>query len=109
MLMKLRLAIPHQDISYCFKISIGAVSKIFHLGLIFSRELKRLIVWPDRDVIHQNLPACFKTKYLNATCIIDYSEIYIQRPSSLLPRGQTYLNYKHHNTVKFIYSCQCYK
>ena len=101
-LMKTRLAIPHEDLSYRFRITISTVSKVFHRWIdVMARELKRLIVWPDRDLIRKNLPTCFKTKYPNAACIIDCSEIFLQRPSSLLPRGQTYSNYKHHNTVKF--------
>ena len=32
-------------------------------------------------------------------CII---EVFIQRPTSLTPKGQTYLNHKNHNTIKFL-------
>ena len=40
--------------------------------------------------------------YSHATCIIDCSEIFLERPSSLLARAQTYSQYKHHNTVKIL-------
>lgn len=51
-LMKLRLATPLKDLSYRFNISISQVSVIFHLWLdVMSRELKQLIVWPDRGII----------------------------------------------------------
>ena len=40
--------------------------------------------------------------YSHATCIIDCSEIFLEQPSSLLARAQTFSQYKHHNTVKFL-------
>ena len=40
-MMKLRLAVPLQDLSYCFCIGITVVSNIFHKWLdVMSRELK---------------------------------------------------------------------
>ena len=35
-------------------------------------------------------------------CIIDCSEIFIQRPKNLTARAQTWSNYKHNNTVKYL-------
>ena len=34
--------------------------------------------------------------------IIDCFEVFIERPSSNKPRAQTWSNYKHHNTCKFL-------
>ena len=55
-------------------------------------------------VIRSTLPDCFKPLYscTGTTCIIDCSEIFIQRPSALSARAETYSNYKHHNTAKFL-------
>ena len=39
----------------------------------------------------------FKTRI-----IIDCTEIFIQRSSSLINQSLTFSNYKHHNTVKFL-------
>lgn len=41
--------------------------------------------------------------YPKATCIIDCTEIFVQRPKNLRKRAQTYSNYKHHNTYKALY------
>ena len=102
-LMKLRLAIPNQDLAYWFRVHVTKVSKIFHTWIdIMARELNQFIVWPDRGCIRENLPDCFKQKYMRTTCIIDCSEIFIERPSSLSARAETYSNYKSHNTVKFL-------
>ena len=102
-MMKLRLAVPLQDLSYRFRTGMTVVSKIFHKWLdVMSRELKQLIVWPDRGILRETLPECFKPNYTRTTCIIDCSEIFIERPSSLSARSETYSNYKSHNTVKFL-------
>ena len=47
---------------------------------------------------------CSKSKYAsdlypNARCIIECSEVFIDRPLSYQARAQTYSNYKKHNTV----------
>ena len=102
-LMKLRLAVPNQDLAFRFGVHVTRVSKIFHHWIhIMSRELKQLISWPDHIVSMENLPECFKPEYKHTKCIIDYSEIFIQRPTSLSARSETYSSYKGHNTVKFL-------
>ena len=35
-------------------------------------------------------------------CIIDCTEIFIERPKSLTARAQTWSNYKHNNTIKYL-------
>lgn len=35
-------------------------------------------------------------------CVIDCTEIFIERPSNLKARAQTYSNYKRHNTIKIL-------
>ena len=102
-LMKLKLAVQNQDLAYRFGIHLTKVSKVFHLWIdVMFRVMSHLISWPDRDLIRQNLPECFKGKYKHTTCIIDCSEVFIERPTSLLARSQTYSTYKGHNTVKFL-------
>lgn len=99
-MMKLRLSVPLQNLSYRFHIGITVVSNIFHRWLdVMSRELKQLIVWPDRGIIRETLPECFKPDYTCTICIIDCSEVFIKRPSSLSARSETYSNYKSHNTL----------
>ena len=101
-LTKLRTAVPNKELSYRFGISTGRVSQIFHEWIdIMARELCQLIVWPDRQMIRKTLPSCFKPLYPRATCIIDCSEIFIERASSLSARSETYSSYKSHNTAKF--------
>ena len=67
------------------------VTNSFHRWLdVMSRELKQLIVWPDRGILHETLPECFKPNYTRTACIVDCSEVFIERPSSLSARSETY-------------------
>ena len=48
------------------------------------------------------LRACFREKFSSRAVIIDCFEVFIDRPSCLLARAQTWSSYKHHNTAKFL-------
>ena len=49
------------------------------------------------------MPQFFKYSFgKRTTVIIDCFEIFIDHPSNLLARAQTFSNYKHHNTIKFL-------
>ena len=102
-LMRLRLGLSGQDIGYRFGIHRSTVSRIFSdvIDVLFKR-LKHLIIWPERDILRKTLPMDFRKHCPNCTVIIDCFEIYIDRPSSLLARAQTYSSYKHHNTAKYL-------
>ena len=101
--MKLRLGVPNKDLACRFGITPGRVSQLFHEWIdIMSRELKSLIIWPDQQTIRKHLPQCFKPTYAKATCIIDCSEVFIERATSFSARSETYSNYKNHNTAKFL-------
>ena len=67
-----------------------------------AQEFGQLIRWPHREIIWKNLPDCFKPDYPKTTCIIDCSEIFIERATSLYARSQTYSYYKSHNTAKLL-------
>ena len=61
-----------------------------------------LIYWPEKPALRKSLPKCFRKNYRRAVCIIDCTEIFTERPFSLNARAQTWSNYKHHNTVKYL-------
>ena len=48
----------------------------------------------------KTMPNCFKETYPSTRVIIDCTELYIERPSSLRSQSATYSNYKHYNTAK---------
>ena len=66
-------------------------------------RLSPIIRWPERDKLWHTMPLCFQFSFgKKTTIIIDCFEIFIERPSNLLARAQTFSNYKHHNTVKVL-------
>uniref|UniRef100_A0A672T434 THAP-type domain-containing protein n=1 Tax=Sinocyclocheilus grahami TaxID=75366 RepID=A0A672T434_SINGR len=103
-LMKLCLGLTHQDLAFCFKMSCGTVSNIFHEWLdVMAKELQCLVRWPSRKEIRRNLPTLFKTTgFQKVRCIIDCTEVFTERPTSLQAQAITYSHYKSHNTVKFL-------
>lgn len=65
------------------------------------KELSSLCIFPTRQITAQTLPLSFQ-RFTDIRCIIDCTEIFIERASTLSVQGQTFSNYKHHNTVKFL-------
>ena len=102
-LMKLKLGLFNRDLAFRFKITQQMVSRIFRRWVpTIAKHTKFLIVWPERTAVKKNLPLCFKRKFKNCTCIIDCTEIFIERPLNLNARAQTWSNYKHSNTIKYL-------
>ena len=103
-LMKLKLNMPMQDLAYRFGISIATVSRTFSAWMVvLDARLAFLIRWPEREDLWQTMPQCFQVAFGNkTTVIIDCFEVFINRPSNLMARAQTYSNYKSHNTVKIL-------
>ena len=88
-LMKLKLGLLHTDLTFRFGLELCDVSRIYSKWVkALSRAMKFLIIWPDRQALRKNLPRCFKN-YKNCVCIIDCSEIKIERSFNLNSRPQT--------------------
>ena len=88
-LVKLRLNSPFQDLVYQWGVSISDV-------------MNERIKWLTSDILRHNMPQVFKDTYPNAVCIIDCSEVFIERATSFEARAKTYSQYKKHNTAKFL-------
>ena len=102
-LMRLRLNLPIQDLGYRFQVHTSTVSRIFSrvVDVLFVK-LKPLIRWPDRDALSMTMPMAFRKHYPRCVVIIDCFEVFLDRPTNLLARAQTFSAYKHHNTVKYL-------
>jgi len=103
-LMRLRLNLPLQDLAYRFDVSLTTAFRIWQKGLgVLYLRLKFLIEWPDREILRATMPMDFRRSFgSRVSVIVDCFEVFIERPSNLLARAQTWSNYKHHNTVKFL-------
>lgn len=102
-MIKLRLNLSDQDIAYRFGVSQPTVSKTFRkwINLMYIR-LKPIIKWPSHEEVVKTMPSVFVRGFKRCICIIDCFEVFCERPSDLMARAQTYSQYKHHNTVKFL-------
>lgn len=66
-------------------------------------RLKFMISWPEREQLWQIMPMCFQYAFgKKVTVVIDCFEVFIERPSILLARAQTFSSYKHQNTMKVL-------
>ena len=102
-LLKLRMNTSHEYLAYRFGISPSTVSRIFLKWLKqMDLRLSNLIMWPDRDALRKRCRMFSRSFWKKVAIIIDCFEIFLDRPSNLQARASTWLNYKHHNTVKVL-------
>ena len=102
-MIKLRLNLEEKDLAYRFGISQPSVSRIFRKWIaIMAERLRPLIYWPDRAELRETMPIAFRKFFPKCVCILDCTEVFIERPSDLKARAQTWSNYKQHNTVKIL-------
>ena len=103
-IVKLRLNLSVKDLAYRFNISPACVSKTFIQTLhVMFIMMKDMILWPERDELQLSMPMDFRKYFgVKVAIITDCFEIFIERPSNLLARSETWSNYKHHNTVKYL-------
>lgn len=102
-LMRLKLNLIFDDLCRRFGISSSLACKIFNSWIpVLADKLKSLIIWLPRETIRACCPESFRENYPRTTCIIDCAETFIQRPTNLKSRGETYSNYKSHNTAKYM-------
>ena len=103
-LMKPRLNLPVQDLAYRFGVSATCVSKTFKTTLhVMYVKLRKFILWPTREELRKTMPLSFREHFgVKVVCIIDCFELFSERPKNLLARAQTWSNYKHMNTVKYL-------
>lgn len=102
-LMKLRLNLPHLDLSQRFKCSRAAITNIFITWIYTIYEnlfLKCMNKIPSRNKNKLCLPNAFSS-FTNCRIIIDCTEFPtdVTRKSMVIQKS-TYSNYKHYHTLK---------
>ena len=60
------------------------------------------VLYTKLDALLKTMPMVFRKAFKKCAIIIDCFEIFIERPTSLVARAQTWSNYKKHNTVKYL-------
>ena len=105
-LVKLKLNLNIEDLTFRFQISTSTISRYFITWIAFLYdELKEIPWFPTKEQVAGTLPYAFRAKYPTTVAIIDASEIFIETPSDLMLQSTSWSSYKHHNTLKFLVTC----
>lgn len=101
LLIKLRLNKDDKELGFFFGISPATVGYVFKTWLNFLYfQLKELNLWTPKEQIQEYMPADFKAKYPSTRCIVDGTEIPIEKPSNAKEQSCTWSSYKNKNTLK---------
>ncbi|XP_077093987.1 uncharacterized protein LOC143746108 [Siphateles boraxobius] len=103
-LMRLRLDLPIQHLSHLFRVHRTTVADAFHhtLGVMYA-QLCPLVHWPSRECLLTSMPHQFVESFgKNVAAIVDCFEVFIEKPSNVLARAQTFSQYKHAYTMKYL-------
>ena len=104
-LAKIKLGLLHSDLAVRAGTTCSVISRIFAAWVpVLSQVCKHFVLWPDPDTRYLTLPSAFVKKFANVSGIVDCFEVFIDRPSLLKSRAQTWYNYKHHQTLKYLIS-----
>ena len=95
---------PVQELAFRFGVNVTTISRIFFVlddGDGRSPGPTNFLARKRSDQLWKTMPVCFQYSFgKKVTVIIDCFEVFIEKPSNLLARDQTFSNYKHHNTIK---------
>lgn len=72
------------------------------INVMNSELVPCVLFWPEHGALREALPLSFQQNFPNCACIIDCFEVFIERPSDLVARAQTYSNYKSHCAAKYL-------
>ncbi|XP_065662822.1 uncharacterized protein LOC136085444 [Hydra vulgaris] len=87
--------------SWLFKISKSTTSRYLITWTNFLYfSLGSVPIWPSREQVYKFMPESFKMTFPSTRCIIDCTELFCQKPSSLRHQSSLFSSYKHHVTYK---------
>lgn len=99
-MMRLRAGLPLRDSAQRFGLSVLSVSKICTAWInLMYFERKKLCEMPDWD---QAVTAKQFSQFPHLQIVLDCTEIFCEKPSSLQANKEVYSNYKGHTTVKYL-------
>jgi len=82
-----------EDLVFWFGVHCSTISRHFHQVLdVMAVKTAPSIKWPERDTLRETMPTAFRKFFKKCTVIIDYTEIFIERPSDLLAHAQVWSN-----------------
>jgi len=90
-----------EDLADRFQISVSTCSRIFlaWINLLYV-VLGSVNIWPSSECVSKFRPVLMKDKFPSVRVIVDCTEIFVQKPSSLVANTQFFSSYKSHATFK---------
>ncbi|CAN8014435.1 unnamed protein product [Ixodes persulcatus] len=103
-LMTLRLGLLYGHLARISEVSVSTVGNIVETKMVLLKKVMKLVVvWLSRPQIQNSMPQSFiEHGFGKTTCIVDCTKVFLQKPTKLMARAQTYSAYKGHNTIKFL-------
>lgn len=97
----LKNGFPRSHVEWLFNTPKSTLSRyvITWINLLYF-TLGSLPIWPSRETVNGSMPEFFKNTYPSTRVIIDCTELFCERPSSLQIQSSMYSSYKHHVTYK---------
>ncbi|CAN7948115.1 unnamed protein product [Ixodes hexagonus] len=100
-LIRLRVGLPEQDLSYRFDVSVTTISVVFSYWVNSLHDiLTQIPIWPTRSTVDKFMPMSFKEMYPTTRVILDCTVLFIEVPSDYRNQSDTFSPYKSHNTAK---------
>ena len=100
---RLRLGRVVEDLADCFYVSPSTVSRTFTTWInVMYFKFQELPMWMSRRKVDKHMPPSFRQWYPTTRVIIDATEFFIEKPSSLARQSATWSSYKNHNTFKLL-------
>lgn len=102
--MKLRYTTKFVGLGYRFGIRSDETSHCFkNVVIILEYSLRYIVHWPDRDCLRKLMLEVFKKSFGNSVAVIlDCFKIFTERPGNLKAKAQSFSNYKHNYTGKYL-------
>ena len=90
-----------QNLPWLFDKSVPTASRYIITWTNFLYfKLGNAPIWPTWEQVDEYMPDHFRQAYPSTRCMIDCTELYWQRPSSLSKQSALYSHYKSHVTYK---------
>ena len=90
----LRLDSPLKDTAWLFNLSKSPASRyIITWANFIYFKLGCIPIWPTKDIVFETMLECFKATHPNTRVIIDCTEFFCQKPSSLTIQSSLYSHY----------------
>ena len=97
----LRLGFTQSYAGFLFNLPISTVCRYtITWSNYMYLKLESIPIWPTREQTDKTMPKCFKETYPLTRVILDCTELFCQRPSSLTIQSSLFSFYKHHVAYK---------